>query len=160
VYITGVTSSTNFPTTPGAFQVSVKVNAATSCFTAAIYGCGHGFITKLNERGAIVYSTYLGGATPGAIAVGPAGDVYVTGETSSRDFPVTPGAVQSKLVGNCSVSGDYPCPDAFVTRLNAAGNALIYSTYLGGNYYDWGTTIAVDTDGSAYVAGQTYGPFP
>jgi Beta-propeller repeat len=160
VYITGVTSSTNFPTTPGAFQVSVNVNAATSCFTAAIYGCGHGFITKLNARGALVYSTYLGGVSPGAIAVGAAGDVYVTGETSSRDFPVTPGAVQSKLVGNCSVVGDYPCPDAFVTRLNAAGNALVYSTYLGGDYYDWGTTIAVDTDGNAYVAGDTYGQFP
>jgi len=155
VYITGGTTSTNFPTTAGAFQVS----ATKSCGN---YPCAHGFIAKLSATGALVYSTYLGSTGDDhlqAIAVGATGDAYVTGWTRSRDFPVTPGASQSKLVANCSSRGD-PCWSTFVTRLNAAGNALIYSTYLAGDFYTEGTAIAVDTDGSAYVAGDTYGQFP
>jgi hypothetical protein len=157
VYITGGTSSTNFPTTYDAFQVSVS--ATKSCDN---HQCGRGFIAKLSATGTLVYSTYLGDAdaSPTAIAVGAAGDTYVTGVTNSRDFPVSPGAFQSKLVANCSAYGDYPCWSTFVTRLNAAGNALIYSTYLAGAFYTAGTAIAVDTDGSAYVAGDTYGQFP
>jgi len=150
LYITGETSSTNFPTTPAAFQVS----ATKSCGN---YPCAHGFIAKLSATGALVYSTYLGGTGddhPQAIAIGATGDAYVTGWTRSRDFPVTPGAFQPKLVANCS------CWNTFVSRLNAAGNSLIYSTYLGGDFYNEGTAIAVDTDGSAYVAGETFGQFP
>src|SRR4029077_17113941 len=127
VYITGTTRSTNFPTTPGAFQVSGAASPGGSC-------CAHGFIYKLSTTGALVYSTYLGGAGndyPSTIVVGATGDAYVTGWTRSRDFPVTPGAFQSQLIGG-SVSGAEPYSDAFVTRLNAAGNALVYSTYLGG----------------------------
>ena len=95
------------------------------------------------------YSTYLGGSSDDVgdgIAVDAAGDAYVTGYTSSTNFPTTAGAFQSSLGG---------AMNAFVTKLNAAGTALVYSTYLGGNNTDWGYGIAVDAVGDAYVIGST-----
>ena len=138
VYVTGQTGSTTFPTTPGAFQ--------------PFFGGGGAdiFVTKLNPAGsALVYSTYLGGADRdigGRIAVNAAGSAYVTGSTFSTNFPTTPDAVQPAFAGNW---------DAFVTILNPAGSALVYSTYLGGFNGDSGTGIAVDAAGNAYVAGET-----
>ena len=135
-YVTGSTSSSNFPT-QGAIQSS---NA----------GSTDVFITKLNTDGsALVYSTYLGGTSydnGSGIAVDSSGCAYVTGDTSSEDFP-TQGAIQP------SYSGNY---DAFVTKLNTDGSALVYSTYLGGTSEDTGRGIAVDPSGCAYVAGYTY----
>jgi hypothetical protein len=135
-YVTGETTSSTFPTTPGAFQ------------TAFGGGMGNAFVTKLNPAGtALAYSTYLGGSGRGnGIAVDAAGNAYVTGGTSSGNFPTTPGAFQRTYGG----SGD-----AFVTKLNPAGTALAYSTYLGGSGGDSGAGIAVDAAGSAYVAGET-----
>ncbi len=134
-YVTGYTDSTNFPTTPGAFDTTSVGNAA--------------FVTKLNAAGsALAYSTYLGtdgGAIGYAIAVDDAGSAYVTGDTISL-FPTTVGAFDTTANG-----GD----DPFVTKLNAAGSALVYSTYLGGNTFDVGLGIAVDDAGSAYVTGDT-----
>ena len=136
-YVTGQTGST-FPTTPGAFQPA--------------FGGGpvDGYVMKLNADGsALVYSTYLGGADRdigGRIAVNAAGSAYVTGSTFSTNFPTTPDAVQPAFAGNW---------DAFVTILNPAGSALVYSTYLGGFNGDSGTGIAVDAAGNAYVAGET-----
>lgn len=104
----------------------------------------------------LAYSTYLGGtgADNGTgIAVDAAGSAYVTGATGSTDFPVTPGAFQTKYPGQSSA--------AFISKLNPAGTALIYSTYLGGTTSaiiklgDFGTGIAVDAAGSAYVTGRT-----
>jgi len=132
-YVTGGTNSTNFPTTPGAFQ--------TIC-------CG-AFVTKLNPSGsALVYSTYLDNGGGSSIAVDSAGNAYVSGATDSTNFPITPGAFQTTYGG-----GSY---DAFVSKLNPSGSALIYSTYIGGSGYDLGYGIAVDSVGNAYVTGHTY----
>jgi hypothetical protein len=106
----------------------------------------------------LVYSTYLGGSSSGevaaAIAVDSTGNAYVTGSTGSTNFP-TANPYQSALASNGTST------NAFVTKLNAAGDAVIYSTYLGGSgggpaYGDGGTGIAIDSSGSAYIAGYTY----
>ena len=99
----------------------------------------------------LVYSTYLGGSSRdgdhgGSIAIDASGNAYVTGSTSSNDFPTTTSAY------NTTFGGDY---DAFVTKLSPEGNALVYSTYLGGSSGDEGLGIAVDSQGNAYVAGLT-----
>ncbi len=135
--MTGETWSTNFPTTVGAFQ--------------RVFGGGNNdaFVTKLNAAGnALTYSSYLGGDSDDfgtGIAVDAAGNVYVTGTTDSQNFP-TLNAIQPALGG---------FEDAFVTKLNAAGSALVYSTYLGGTDLEEGAGIAVDTAGNAYVTGRT-----
>jgi hypothetical protein len=156
-YVTGATFSTDFPVTPGAFQAT---NHAATKYSNA-------FIAKLNPAGtALVYSTYLGGSSVNkfylssgdmgnAIAADGSGDAYVAGQTGSTDFPVTPGAFQTTL--NAAASG---LTDAFVTKLNPTGAALVYSTYLGGSGSsdgsagDAGNAIALDTAGNVYVAGQ------
>ena len=97
----------------------------------------------------LVYSTYLGGSgdeVGRGIAVDGAGSAYVTGNTSSTDFPTTAGAAQTTFAGGT---------DAFVTKLDATGSGLVYSTYLGGSGSDIGHGIAVDGAGSAYVTGIT-----
>lgn len=103
------------------------------------------------------YSTYLGGSDDdlGAdIALDAGGNVYVTGETQSANFPKV-GALQGTFnVGTCG-SPAAPCSEVFVSKLNAAGNALVYSTYLGGASDDSGKSIAVDSTGAVYVAGDT-----
>ena len=105
------------------------------------------------------YSTYLGGSFDDGVlglAIDKAGNAYVAGFTDSPDFPVTPGAFQPTCQGNCVVDGD-----AFVTKLNAAGNAILYSTFLGGSSSDESAAIAVDSAGNAYVTGETFsGDFP
>jgi len=85
--------------------------------------------------------------------VDSSGSAYVTGRTNSADFPVTAGAFQQVFGGGtgCTV---FPCPDAFIAKLDSAG-ALVYATFLGGNFEDRANAIAVDTAGSAYVTGAT-----
>src|SRR5438093_28989 len=141
-YVTGYTDSPSFPTTPGAFQTTFKG------------GSGDVFVTQLNDSGsALVYSTYLGGNgfdLGFGIAVDSMGSAYVTGSTGSTDFPTTPGAFQTGIGGPAEGPND-----AFVTKLNPTGSGLVYSTYLGGNGFDRGFGIAVDSMGSAYVTGVT-----
>ncbi|MHB8628267.1 MAG: DUF7948 domain-containing protein [Aggregatilineales bacterium] len=138
-YLTGTTASTTFPTTPGAFQTT-------------LVGNGNAFVLKLNATGGVVYSTYLGGSggtlddAGDGIVVSSSGNAYVTGYTSSANFPTTSGAAQT------ASGGGY---DAFVSELNAAGTALVYSTYLGGSGTDQAAGIAVDGSGNAYVTGYT-----
>ena len=119
-------------------------------------GGGHAFVAKINAPGnALVYSTYLGDneTTAQSVAVDSAGNAYVTGFTNSTNFP-TLSAIQGAPGG-----GSYH--DAFVTKFNAAGSGLIYSTYLGGSTTDLGYDITVDSAGNAYVTGQTDSPnFP
>src|SRR5207244_9966715 len=125
-------ASADFPTTSGAFQAA----------------SGGAFVAKLNATGtSLVYSTYLGnGEVFGlgfneviAIAVDGSGNAYVTGNTSSTNFPTTPGAFQPTSSGG---------QQAFVTKLNASGSGLVYSTYLGGagggpgERFNFGTSIA------------------
>lgn len=135
-YLTGRTSSTNFPTLT-AFQ--------------SLYGGGpnDAFATKVSPSGnAIVYSTYLGGSGDDqgeGIAIDGFTNAFVTGSTRSANFP-TLIPIQGSLSG---------VADAFVAKLNLAGNALVYSTYLGGVGIDEGQGIGIDLVGSAYVAGFT-----
>jgi hypothetical protein len=134
-YVTGVTFSTNFPTV-NPFQATKGAGLQQDAFVA-----------KINPAGtAWVYATYLGGNAVDegyAIAADANGNAYVTGYTGSTNFPL-----QSPYRGSNSAS-----VDAFVTKLNPAGSALVYSTYLGGTGTDYGTAIAVDSPGNAYVAG-------
>ncbi len=135
LYVTGWTAALNFPIA-GAVQ-------------AANQGGVDAFIAKLNPTGtALVYATYIGGKADdqaAGIAVDASGQAYVTGFTASTNFPlVTP--IRSTLGGS---------RNAFALKLNATGNILLYSTYLGGTNYDQGTAIAVDASGNAYIAGDT-----
>jgi Beta-propeller repeat len=144
-YVTGKTSSTDFPTTAGAFDASLD-------------GLFDAFVTKLDPAGSgLAYSTYLGGSDGEAfgeegagIAVDSSGAVYVAGGTGSRDFPTTAGAFDTTFTGGSE--------DAFVTKLNPAGSSLTYSTYLGGTPDDGGGSIAIDSAGAAYVTGLTIPP--
>jgi|GEM_PF-885360 len=105
----------------------------------------------------LTYSTYLGGSgydSGSAIAVDSTGAVYVTGFTLSDNFPVTAGAYDTACGTSGSCNGGYS--DVFVTKLSPGGSSLVYSTYLGGSKDDLGKAIAVDSSGSAYVAGQTF----
>jgi hypothetical protein len=143
-YVTGLTTSTNYDVTPGAFQTTKSTTDPTESDV---------FVTKLNATGtALVYSTYIGGSGEDrgyGIAVDGSGNAYVTGWTRSTDYDVTPGAFQT-------THGGYY--DVFVTKLNATGTALVYSTYIGGSYWDEGYAIAVDGSGNAYVTGLTDSP--
>ena len=137
-YVAGTTSSPDFPTTPGAFQTT---------YLATVSG-GEGFVTKLNAAGsALSYSTYLGSGGLRGIALDASGNAYVVGTVDDETFPTTANAFQKTHGGGGT--------DAVVVKLNAAGSALVYSTYLGGNGSDTGAGIAVDSSGNAYVAGYT-----
>ncbi|MHB8652806.1 MAG: SBBP repeat-containing protein [Terriglobia bacterium] len=143
-YIAGQTLSANFPTSLAVFQTSC--NGCASNRTNA-------FVTKFNASGsALVYSTFLGGTnqdTASAIAIDSAGNAYVTGQALSTDFPTV-----NPFQASCT-SCLFGVPDAFVTKLNPSGSALVYSTYLGGSADDHAAGIAVDSGGSAYVTGTT-----
>jgi hypothetical protein len=146
IYVTGTSLSADFPTTTGSFQ-------------AVSHGGGDAFATKFNPGGAgLAYSTFVGGSGSDqgkGIAVDSSGEAFITGFTQSTDFPIAD-AVQSLInLGLGSSCGGNPCPDAFVTKLNASGNALVYSTYLGGSGADYGYSIALDSTGDPYVTGNT-----
>jgi len=138
VYVSGTTYSTDFPVTTGTFQTTKPENTATA------------FITKLNTTGtALVYSTYLGGSggdSASGLALDGSGNAYVAGLTSDADFPVTAGAFQAQ---NNSVT------NAFVTKLNSTGSALVFSTYLGGSKGDGASRLVLDSSGDVYVSGYT-----
>jgi hypothetical protein len=148
MYIQGTTFSTDFPVTKGAFQ--------TACASCA-NGKPDTYVTKLNPQGTgLVYSTYLGGSDfdvcGSQIAVDSGGNVYVNGFTLSTDFPITPRAFQTASRGGL---------DGFITKLNAAGTALVYSSYLGGSGDDQVLGTAIDSAGNAYLTGPTTsGDFP
>jgi hypothetical protein len=131
-YVTGQTAAIDFPTTTGAFQTN--------------YGGGDAFVSKLNSEGtALIYSTYLNGASGNSIAVDSAGSAYVTGETGAATFPTTAGSFKTAPMGY----------DTFITKLNPAGSGLVYSARFGGNFDDFGRGIALDVGGNAYITGWT-----
>ena len=128
-------------------------------------GQNDAFVAKLDPAGRrLVYSTYLGGSGRDealALAVDAAGNAYVTGTTKSPDFPVA-NAYQPAFAKNLPQDGSgTPFSDAFVVKLAPNGNALLYSTYLGGSEWDIADGIGVDSAGNAYISGYTYSPdFP
>jgi hypothetical protein len=138
IYVAGDTTSTDFPT-------------ANPMQPAYGGGTSNAFVAKLDPTGStLLYATYLGGERfdrGNGIAVDATGSVYLVGKTSSRTFPITPGAFEDTYRGD-----EF---DAFVTKISPAGDQLEYSTYLGGNNNDAGIAIAVDQTGNAYVTGGT-----
>ncbi len=137
IYVTGFTSSTDFPTNNGYYSFK---------------GGTDGFLTKINVAGSSIdWSTYLGGANNDySQGITLANDVadpdpVIVGYTTSTDFPTTPGALDTT----------YNLYEVFVTRFKADGSALVYSTFLGGTGYDYGTAIAAGAAGSVYVTGYT-----
>jgi hypothetical protein len=130
-YVLGSSSSTDFRTTAGAFD-----RTANGAFDVTV--------SRLNPAGSsLLYSTFLGGSGfdgAGSIAVDPAGNAYVSGGSGSTDFPTTPGAFDTASDGN----------DAFVTKLNPAGSAALYSTIIGGSATEGASGISVDAAGDAW----------
>jgi len=154
VYVTGETRSGDFPTTPGAFDLSAN-------------GGWDVFVAKLNATGTdVVYATYIGGSGSDdghGIGVDSAGSAFVTGSTQSPDFPTTPGAFDRTCGsdGNCNRVGIISPADVFVAKLSPAGDSLSYATYLGGMWYDRAYSIEFDLAGTAIVTGHTGSPdFP
>ncbi len=135
-YIVGYTESSNFPTTLGANDTAINGTDV--------------FVTKLSADGShLVYSTFIGGTGSEfgrGIAVDTSGCAYIIGDTSSSDFPTTPGANDTSPNG---------ANDAFIVKLSADGSSLLYSTYLGGSDSEYGRSIAIDASGCAYVTGDT-----
>lgn len=143
-YVAGNTLSTDFPTTSGAFQRAVRTKA----------GVVNAYVTRLSAAGdRLLYSTYLGGSAETYtyhLAIDPQGEAYITGYTDATDFPTTVGAYRRSGVG-ATIGKTH----SYVARLNAAGSALIYSTYLGGTGGDYASSLALDSRGAAYITGYT-----
>lgn len=142
-YVSGYTESANFPTTAGAFQSDRPPSAWANAW--------QGYVTKFTPSGQLVYSTFVGGnsgSVATGIAVDAAGRAHVAGGTASSNFPVTGDAVQP-LAGGLD--------DGFLTILSAGGDAVEYSTYLGGATQDLANGVAIGSNGGVYLAGQTWG---
>ncbi|HXB40707.1 MAG TPA: PKD domain-containing protein, partial [Bacteroidia bacterium] len=132
-----------YPTTAGSYQPNYKGGG----------GYGDAYIFKLNPTAtAFVYATYIGGAVSyeqgEGIEVNAAGEVYVCGWTQSTDFPTTPGAYHTTFTGTSY-------QDIWITKLNAAGSALIYSNLIGGIYSDYAYAIALEPSGAVYITGYS-----
>jgi hypothetical protein len=142
-YVSGLTRSEDFPTTPASF--SPDFNG----------GCCDGFVVKLDPSGSTLgFSTFLGGADSTEVVSGLAtlgdGTVYATGQTLSEDFPTTAGAYDRLL----NDGGVGVADDAFVSVLTPDGSVLVYSTFLGGDHNDYGYAITVGPGATAYVTGE------
>ncbi len=142
-YLTGQTWSDDFPVSSGAFQ-------------SAYVDFGDAFVSRVSPDGSSLgFSTYLGGSDydlGDGIAIDASGAAYVSGGTYSANFPTTAGAYDESY-------NDFG--DAFVTKLSAGGSSLEYSTYVGGSDYDWSYSVEVDSNGSAWVTGESNsGDFP
>ena len=138
VHVAGYSLSSGFPTTPGAFDRTFN-GGANDVVVASIDSTG----------GSLVHSTYIGGSAEEvayAIAQDSLGNTYITGRTLSSDFPISSGAFDEQANGGA---------DTFMTKLNAAGTSLRYSTYIGGTFEDQGNMVVADPSGGVYVAGFT-----
>ena len=144
VYVGGDTSSDNFPTTAGAYDVTCGPTG-----TCTATGALDAFVTRFAPNGSIVYSTFLGGTEFDwvlGVKADTAGRVHIAGYTNSPDFPTTPGAVSATHQG---------WDDAFYTRLEPSGAAVSYSTFIGGGGSENAIAVALDSAGAAYIAGTT-----
>lgn len=139
--VVGVTGSSDFPTTPGAYDTSYSG------------GPNDAFVTRLNASGSmLIYSTFLGGSGDEwaySLALDISGAATVVGGTTSPDFPTTPGAYDTTFNGGTTYG------DAFVTRLNSAGSSLLWSTFLGGSSDDWAEDLALQSSGEVTLSGAT-----
>ena len=140
-FLGGITYSSDFPTTPGAFDTSFNPGPLSEYDV---------FVAKLNSAGSnLLYSTFIGGSGqdtvgPGALRVNDAGEAYITGTTGSPSFPTTTGAYQRSKGG---------VNDAFLTKLSVDGVSLVYSTYFGGQAEDFGRALALDAADDVYIVG-------
>ena len=136
VYVSGYTYSTNFPTQ--------------DALQSALNGGSDLFVTKFTPgTGALLFSTYLGGSSidrSSGMLLDANGDIYLTGDTQSPNFPVTPTAYQTGLAG---------IDNAFVTQIAAGGSSLVFSTLIGGSQTDQATALARDASGNVYITGFT-----
>lgn len=136
-YAAGYTYSSNFPTANPLFQTNP--------------GSASAFVTELNAAGSkLLFSTYLGGSgldRAFGITLDASGNIYVAGDTTSADLPVSGGAAQGANHGN---------GDAFAAKLGTDGSTLVYLTYLGGAEADRATAVAADSAGNAYITGFTF----
>jgi Beta-propeller repeat/HYDIN/CFA65/VesB-like, Ig-like domain len=153
-FVAGNTFSTDFPATVGDTSCGTDGNCNASSFTIF----DDAFVAKLNSSGVLAYATYLGGSgkdVGSRIRVDSSGNTFLTGQTSSADFPVPKGF--QTVCSNCTTTE----PDAFVAKLNATGSSVLYSTFLGGTSFDRGNDLALDASGNVWVIGQTDSPdFP
>lgn len=152
VYVTGFTSSTNFPTSAGAFQTSLGIGAFCNLFVTKLFPGGNGSAD-------LVYSTYLGGnsaETGYGIAFDNAGDAYVVGSTTSPNYPTTPGAYQT-IFGGGPTGGNQT---VILSKLNSSGTNLLYSTFVGPSNSSIASAVAVDAMGNAYFTGEAENNFP
>lgn len=137
VYVTGYTMSAAFPVTSGAYQTTISTTP-------------DAFVTKFNASGSgLVFSTFLGGNNSDytiGIEVDNSNNIYVAGYTYSSNFPTTAGAFRTTVVAT---------PDVFATKISAAGNSLIYSTYIGGSSTEIAYGMSIDNNGHMYITGYT-----
>jgi uncharacterized repeat protein (TIGR01451 family) len=155
VFVSGHTTSTNFPVTAGAYQTTCPVDSSGGCSTS--------FVSEVNPKGtALVYSTYLGGSnglgeSAYGIALNASDDAYISGITGSPNYPTTSGAYQTQCGTDGLCNGTY---DGFVTELNPTGTGIVASTFLGGNNFDYTAGIVANPT-AIYVSGSTVSPdFP
>ncbi|MFN3649593.1 MAG: SBBP repeat-containing protein [Armatimonadota bacterium] len=168
-FVTGETSSSNFPVTTGALDTTYSTGYMS-------FSQRDAFVAKLSSSGSIVYSTYLGGERSYMQSSGFGDDfgygiavdadengnvfAYVTGGTTTQTSPGFPRVNPVDYrPGNGTIEGNSNAGymDVFVSKLNHQGTALEYSTYIGANHSEHGTGIAVDADGRAFFCGSTYG---
>jgi hypothetical protein len=148
-YVTGRTSSSDFPVTAGALQTTYGGAGGQAI---SQFSTGDAFVMKLDPTGKTIYSTYLGGSKHDlgiGIAIDGDGNAFVSGSTISTNFPL----VKAFQTTNKGAGGEanFIAGDGFVAKLNPQGNALVYSSLIGGSKDDRASAIGVDQSGNAFI---------
>jgi uncharacterized protein (TIGR03437 family) len=169
-YIVGSTQAPDFPTTTNVPQPKLPTTMcqrnSTNPFQPIADLATYGFVSKLNvAANSLVYSSFITGSCGSygqGITVDAAGEAVVVGTTTSPDFPVTANAYQSTFPGGPAASIIYPNPVnfGFVSKLSAAGDKLIASSFIGGGFFTQANAVALDSSGDAYITGGTWGITP